>query len=163
MTQELLAQAQEKLSIYMQALSDTQYSAMPSPTLSLNQRGTIAGAAILQKHHIRLQPTLFEQNKTYFLEQVLPHELAHLIAHRFYGKVSPHGREWQHIMEGVFKRPAIRTHQLDISRLGLKRFSYACSCGEVALSIRRHNKVVNKQQSYICRTCKQTLVFVAEK
>ncbi|MFC3120506.1 SprT family zinc-dependent metalloprotease [Agaribacter flavus] len=163
MSTNLLAQAQTTLSSLLEKLSDTQFSTMPKPSISLNQTGTIAGAAELQKNNIRLHPKLFEQNRQYFLQQVLPHELAHLVVYKYFGKVKPHGKEWQYLMQDIFHCPAHRTHKLDITQLGIKGFTYACDCGEIELSVRRHNKVKNKKQIYVCRTCKKELYFIADR
>ncbi len=84
------------------------------PDYLFNQRGKSAGTAHLQRNIIKFNPILFSQNKEVFIDQVVAHEVAHLIAYQLYGKVRPHGREWQHIMTKVFNCPAHTTHSLDI-------------------------------------------------
>ncbi|MEQ3652594.1 MAG: SprT-like domain-containing protein, partial [Glaciecola sp.] len=65
------------------------------PMLNLKQRGKIAGSAHLQKNLIKLNLSLFEDNIDEFIQQVIPHEVAHIVCYQLYGKVKPHGREWQ--------------------------------------------------------------------
>jgi SprT protein len=142
---ECLNIAQEKLQI-----------TIPEPTVYFNQRGKIAGSARLQINQIRLNPTLLKDNPDRFCQEVIPHELAHLIVFQLYGRARPHGKEWKNIMESVFNVPAQTRHDMDVSKVVGKTFNYRCQCGPVVLSIRRHNKVLRGQQ-YQCRACMQPL------
>ncbi|RBW43159.1 SprT family zinc-dependent metalloprotease [Psychromonas sp. B3M02] len=131
----------------------------PRPTYYFNQRGRSAGTAHLQKNIIKFNPILYSQNKQIFIEQVVAHEIAHLLTYQMFGKVRPHGKEWQAIMTQVFKVPASTTHQLDVSDVQGKLFTYRCDCSEHQLTIRRHNKI-KKGTTYLCRQCKSALMFV---
>ena len=132
--------------------------AFPRPTYFFNQRGRSAGSAHLQKNLIKFNPILYLQNKAIFIEHVVAHEIAHLITYQLYGKVKPHGKEWQQIMTQVFHLPANTTHQLDITDVQGKLFIYHCSCSQHQLTIRRHNNI-KKGTRYLCRKCKSALVF----
>ena len=128
------------------------------PMLNLKQRGKIAGSAHLQKNLIKLNLSLFEDNIDEFIQQVIPHEVAHIVCYQLYGKVKPHGREWQAVMHSVFQRPANVTHQLDVSKVGISEYRYRCLCPEhVKLSAIRHNRVLKGTQQYKCRQCKTVL------
>jgi SprT protein len=105
---------------------------------------------------IKFNPILFAQNKEEFINQVVAHEVAHLIVYQKYGKVRPHGRQWQHIMEAIFNCPATTTHSLDIKDVVGKQFSYQCLCATHQLTIRRHNKIL-KGAKYLCKKCRGTL------
>lgn len=128
----------------------------PFPEVLFNQRGKVAGCALLQKNTLKFHPTLYQQNQEHFLMHVVPHEIAHLLVWQLYGKTSPHGKEWKNIMIGVFGLPPERTHQYNVENIGIKTINYACECGEVAMTIRRHNKVL-KGAIYRCRTCGKDL------
>lgn len=130
-----------------------------SPSLSLKQRGKIAGSARLQSNEIRLNPILFKDNIDAFINVVIPHEVAHIAVYQLFGRVKPHGREWQSVMRNVFDLPADVTHRLNTDKVSGRTYPYACDCGQVDLSIRRHNKVIRRQQQYVCRTCGVTLTF----
>lgn len=134
--------------------------AFQRPDYQFNQRGRAAGTAHLQRNLIKINPTLFINNRDAFFEQVIPHEVAHLITHAVYGRVRPHGKEWQHVMVNVFKRSADTTHQLDVSEVVGKQFNYRCACSTHQLTIRRHNKVL-RGEKYQCRRCRGLLEFVA--
>lgn len=133
----------------------------PEPTLQYNQRGTIAGSAYYANWEIRLNPTLLIENKQNFIEEVIPHELAHLLVSRHFGRVAPHGKEWKWMMETVLQVSAKRTHHFDISNVTAKTFSYACRCQEIhQLTLRRHNKVQRGETQYRCRHCQAILQLI---
>jgi SprT protein len=128
----------------------------PRPAVLFNQRGKIAGCALLQQNTLKFHPTLYLQNKEHFLTNVVPHEIAHLLVWQLFGKTAPHGKEWKHMMVSVFDLPPHRTHQYNVDNIGLKSTLYFCECGDIPLTIRRHNKVL-KGAIYRCRTCLQDL------
>ena len=133
------------------------------PVVTFDQRGKIAGSARLQSNQIRLNPRLLMDNLDTFIEDVIPHEICHLIAYQLHGRVKPHGTEWQYLMKSLFDLCPNTRHQMDVSKVEGKTFVYQCECGPVNLSIRRHNKVERNQQQYICRQCRQTLVFTGSE
>ena len=71
---EKLAQANLKL--------ERQY---PEPKLVYQQRGTAVGTAWLQTYEIRLNPVLLMENVDAFINEVVPHELAHLLVWKHFG------------------------------------------------------------------------------
>nr|WP_086940305.1 SprT family zinc-dependent metalloprotease [Thaumasiovibrio occultus] len=127
------------------------------PVVKFNQRGRTAGSARLQLWELRFNPVLLAENPQAFLDDVVPHELAHLIVYQLFGRVKPHGREWQAVMEGVFKRPAKTTHSFSIANVQGTTYRYRCACQEHQLTVRRHNKIQRGQTSYRCKGCGQTL------
>ncbi|WP_261857768.1 SprT family zinc-dependent metalloprotease [Photobacterium sanguinicancri] len=131
------------------------------PTINFTQRGRIAGSARLQGWEVRFNPVLLEENPQAFLNEVVPHEVAHLITFKLFGRVRPHGKEWQTIMTQVFGIPARTTHSFDVSSVQGKTFPYQCQCSQHQLTVRRHNKVARGQASYHCRQCRQPLTLCA--
>ena len=59
----------------------------PEPVLVYQQRGTSAGTAWLEKNEIRLNPVLLLENQQAFIDEVVPHELAHLLVWKHFGRV----------------------------------------------------------------------------
>ncbi len=127
------------------------------PSVALNQHGKIAGSAHLQKNLIKLNRKLFLQNQHAFVEQVIPHEVAHIVCFQKFGKVKPHGPEWQSVMRLVFNIPAEVTHKFDVKNVGMREFAYQCNCSELMLSATRHNKVTRGRQQYRCQKCRAIL------
>lgn len=129
----------------------------PRPLLTYRRSGKHAGTAFLQQNRINLHPTLFAHNREAYFTDVIPHEVSHLLVYRLYGRVKPHGKEWQAMMSEVFECQPNTRHSFDLAPLQLKTVEYRCECGPVALSIRRHNAVVRGKRQYLCRQCRTTL------
>lgn len=135
----------------------------PVPELDLSLKGRCAGQAWLEKWKMRFNLQLFQDNRQAFLQEVVPHELAHLIAYREFGRrIKPHGKEWRWLMETVLEVPARTTHRFDVSSSARQNYLYRCGCPERIhpLTIRRHNRII-KGTDYICRDCRQILSFYA--
>ncbi len=94
----------------------------PEPKLVYQQRGTAAGTARLESYEIRLNPVLMMENQQAFIEEVVPHELAHLLVWKHFGRVAPHGKEWKWMMEAVLGVPARRTHQFELESVRRNTF-----------------------------------------
>ncbi len=129
----------------------------PRPTVGFKLRGKCAGMAHLHHNHLRFNPKLLVNNSHAFLTEVVPHEVSHLLVYQLFGKVKPHGKEWQNIMVKLFNLSPQTTHNFDISDSTQPQFLYQCHCGTIKLSLRRHNKVVRGQTQYLCRRCKTQL------
>ncbi len=129
------------------------------PEVVLSQRvSKVAGSANLSRWRLRFNAHFYTQYRQDFLQHTVPHEVAHLICHALYGRVNPHGKEWQTIMLKVFNRPAQTTHRYSLAKMPLKSFAYQCACQQHQLGVRRHNKVLKGTQ-YCCKQCRQVLVF----
>mgnify|MGYP002742498001 FL=1 len=126
------------------------------PVMNFELRGQKAGVAYLQQNEIRLNPVLLVENGAAFIQQVVPHELAHLLVYQQFGRVQPHGKEWKMMMERVLGVPAHIYHKFSTASVA-KQFSYQCGCQTHLLSVRRHNAIQHNQRSYICRNCNQPL------
>ena len=131
------------------------------PYIRLDLTGSTAGQAWPQKHLLRFNPILLQENRVDFLSQTVAHEVAHLLAYDLYGsQIRPHGRQWQLIMTDVFGLPAHRCHQYDTSRSTRREWLYQCQChgNVIPLSTIRHNRV-QRGTVYLCRRCKAPLTF----
>lgn len=135
---------------------------MQRPAISWRKSGKNAGTANLTVNKINFNPVLFTHNRQAYFDEVIPHEVSHVVVYQIYGRVSPHGKQWQWVMHNLFGAPARTTHNFDLAPLGLKQYVYQCQCGEMNLSVRRHNKVVRQKQQYLCRGCRAVLTFTGK-
>ncbi|UNH38150.1 SprT family zinc-dependent metalloprotease [Moellerella wisconsensis] len=150
----------EKLALASNKLEKT----FTEPTLNYRQRGTTAGSAYLAEWQIRLNPVLLIENGEAFIQEVIPHELAHLLVYRCFGRVgiTPHGKEWQWMMQEVLEVTPQRTHKFSVESVKSQGFMYHCRCPQPhELSLRRHNKVQRGTSQYLCRKCKEPLSWLA--
>lgn len=131
------------------------------PTLLFRKKGTVGGTAHLTTNLIQINKEFALHYQQLFLEEIVPHELAHLIVYQHYGKVKPHGKEWQFVMLILFKKMPNRTHSFALPNPKIKQMmSYQCQCQIHALSLIRHRKIQTQKASYICKQCKSSLVLV---
>jgi SprT protein len=156
---ELSYQAKKALCLHLKTANHFFDRTFSMPSLNFNLRGKTAGKAYLQLWEIRLNPVLFRENREHFLNEVIPHELAHLITFSLFGRVKPHGKEWKMVMEEVFGVPAQTTHSFETASVQGKTFEYQCHCNRYPLSIRRHNKVLKGSAQYSCKQCNKILVY----
>ncbi len=141
------------------------------PEITMDLRGRAAGqfrfitkGRRMYGAQLRFNRALLEQYQQDFIDEVVPHEVAHLVTYVLYGRgVKPHGKEWQSIMLEVFGREASVRHSFDTSSLEQrkgKRFPYLCQCsGRVhQLGLTRHKRAQSRGTAYICRSCKASLI-----
>lgn len=155
----LQSQVTERVAACIRQANQRLNKRMPLPSVLFNQRGKSAGSARLQRWELRFNPVLLAENPQAFLEEVVPHEVAHLVTFRLYGKVRPHGREWQQIMSAIYGLEPRATHSFDVSSVQGETFLYRCQCSDYPLTIRRHNKIQRGQTSYRCRQCGHPLIW----
>lgn len=128
------------------------------PVVTWQQRGMAAGTAWPERNEIRLNPVLLLENQQAFIDEVVPHELAHLLVWTVFGRVAPHGKEWKWMMETVLGVPARRTHQFATASVRQKSFPYRCRCQQHMLTVRRHNRVLRGESQYRCVHCGDILL-----
>jgi SprT protein len=154
-TLQLLASAEHKFNLNPK-----------NPEILFDLQGKAAGLLVIHSSgnmKIRYNSGLLKRYGKKFIEQTVPHEVAHLIARRVYGRsIKPHGKEWQAIMS-YFNVPAERCHNYDTSDTHartMRYFEYHCECRSHRLSAIRHNRVLSGV-TYLCRACGTSLVFGA--
>lgn len=137
----------------------------PHPEVSFQLRGGNAGVAEPGRHRLRFNRQLLLENGQPFVDEVVPHEVAHLLAYVLFGRrIRPHGREWQSIMRDVLGRVPKTRHGFDVKKAARQSFIYACQCQdrEHALTIIRHRRM-GQGQVYVCRVCRQPLRFIRQE
>lgn len=135
------------------------------PHIRYDLKGKVAGKATLGSYgmcFITLNPGLLINNLKDYIDNTIPHEVAHIVARRVYGRVKPHGNEWKHVM-AVFGVKAERCHEYDMNAPGvvkrqMKRYDFGCGCeGHVHHISARKLTSIQKGNRYRCIKCKQTI------
>jgi SprT protein len=164
---ELIAKVEDKvLETFIKAEAIWQRQ-LELPRLQFDLRGTCAGRAYYRDYQIRLNPVLLFENQTDFIEQTVPHEVAHLLTstlHTGPARVMPHGPEWKSVMLALGLKP-VRCHSYDTSNAQVRRerrFTYACACGIVVESARSHFKLQCGEIRSVCRRCCTYFKFLNE-
>lgn len=132
-------------------------------------KSSTAGYVVPAKSNIvYLNYDFVKNNLGYFLQQTIPHEVAHLFARAIQVKKrkleGPHGRTWKSIMRNVYGIEPERTHDLDPiqSPSSRKKHKYICNCMKHLLTDACHRKVQNGTKNYRCVKCKGSLTYLSK-
>jgi SprT protein len=135
------------------------------PPVTFDLQGRAAGMYRVSRsqRQIRYNPYIFGKYFADNLANTVPHEVAHYLTDMLYGlrNIRPHGREWQAVMRLLDAEPSV-TCCYDLTGVPLRRqrrFRYRCACSSHAMSAVRHNRVQRGLGSYLCRQCREPLVF----
>jgi SprT protein len=129
---------------------------------SMNGRLTsTAGRAFLQEGRLEFSKTLYTQNVEAFLNDTVPHELAHIVAFRVFGDKG-HGVHWKHVMNFLGFEPT-RCHSYAVQkRSTAKVYKYVCKCeGKTHEVSAQRQAWINKGKMYQCTTCGTRIVRAA--
>lgn len=133
-------------------------------TVNFDLTGTCAGRAHYTANRIRLNPQMLINHESEFIDQTVPHEVAHLLAFQVYGsRIKPHGSHWKKTMLVLGVEPT-RCHNYDLSKVDVRRktkYHYACGCpnrNHIVSSV-LHNRMIDGRV-YRCTSCKTPLRMV---
>lgn len=148
-------------------------SNIPFPEIRYDLVGQAAGQAIYDRvsnptHVIRINPNLLNENEKRVIEQIVPHEMAHVVVSQVWEEerkvsVKGHGYEWQSVMR-TFGLVPERCHNMDVSSVKALRggveYHFNCGCvGKVfKLSKNRCTRWANGTD-YRCPICKCQIQF----
>jgi SprT protein len=134
----------------------------PRPKVIFKRNGTTAGYARRDLSLLMFQLDLAESNKQDFMDNTVPHEVAHIIQFVLYPRSSAHGYEWKSIMTRVMNISPDRCHSYDTSVTVVKKQTthlYSCGCGkEFNVTQTMHNKIL-KGSNRVCARCRGRLIL----
>lgn len=172
----LRLKARECIAAYVQKANERLGAQLPMPTCSFDLRGKTAGKALSGRRgrgtgpglsaqpvlHVQLNSVLFQENVQSFLQDTIPHEVAHLVTRQLYGRgVASHGPEWQRVMRTLGVEPR-RTHQYDVSNAAVasRLYRFSCACRTFELTPRKARAALQGLRA--CRQCKSVLAYSGE-
>jgi SprT protein len=132
------------------------------PRVDFDLRGTTAGVAYTLSNIIKYNLGIAKENLEHFLNTTVPHEVAHIIADRYFGVRCVHGQKWKMIMRNVFNLEPKRCHSYNVQNHRVRKtklylYPCACSCG-CKVGAKHHNMIQKKVGFFTCRRCRSKLV-----
>ena len=124
---------------------------------------TAAGLAYQSEQRIVLNENLFLANKQSFFDEIIGHEVCHVVQHILYPNESlHHGKRWKELMMMLGLRLSVY-HNLDVSAVDDKVFRYVCNCDGGF----RYHQIVEKVHKEIekgsrirnCGTCSTRIIY----
>ena len=100
---------------------------------------TSLGRTIPQRRLIRLHPLLSSAGSNHLLDEVLCHELAHVVAHYRHGRdIAPHGPEWRALVSSAGFAPSIHLTVDEVPKISSSRvYWHQCPICHSARSARK--------------------------
>lgn len=142
LTQEQRTEAVRRVEHFVEKANALYGKQMPVPVVHFDLKGTTAGQAF-SHHRIRLNEGLMVDHWDDFINDTIPHEVAHCVVNFVFGaevrltrrgkrqRIS-HGEKWKSVMR-AFGVDANRTHDMDVSKVRQARrtktkYEYRCNC-----------------------------------
>lgn len=131
----------------------------PRPIIRFDLTGTAAGQVLWrsgERPTLRFNLALARDHRQAFLDETVPHEVAHLVTLACHGRTRPHGAEWRAVMAFFGLPQANRCHDFPIAADQVRRqrrWPYACRCRTHQLSTTRHRRAASGRAHYHCRHC----------
>lgn len=122
LTPELKAKVEAKIQECFKIASEKYGTAFEMPEVRYDIKSHTGGLAYYTRWLLRFNLILLVENEEHYVENVVPHEVAHLVNHRVNvpapGKkrLMPHGKEWNNVM-GALGAPAAVYHKYDCSSI----------------------------------------------
>lgn len=109
----LLTLVTESTSDYIQRANRLYNLNLTTPNIVLVDKGTFAGKAYSKLWEIKYNIRLLKNNVSEFILNTVPHEVAHLVENKLYGKVT-HRKNWKQIMNDFGVEKPMSYHTYDI-------------------------------------------------
>lgn len=125
--QQVVEAVQHSLNLIRASLPNEVF---PVIEITYERAYSTAGWADYDLFRINFDPILLNANVQYFMQQIVPHEVAHLMAWFVFGTdIDPHGKEWKSVMVSMGIEPHTY-HELDvsISKRITTEYKFACEC-----------------------------------
>lgn len=142
---------------------------MPYPAVTFDVKGTCGGTANGSQWKVSFNAILLKENWEEYMNDTIPHEVAHLVVYELYGveyrrtrtgrvqRIS-HGPRWKGVMRDFGCEPK-RTHDMDVSnaRQGKRtktKYLYRCShCGAEITIGPKYHKDIQRGRGLIHKGC----------
>ncbi|MBE9592732.1 MAG: SprT-like domain-containing protein [Proteobacteria bacterium] len=137
----------------------------PEPEIKMNLTGKNAGMYCNKPTSLlRFNLILLLDNKEDFLQETVPHEVAHFIVNVIDPCSKPHGFTWREIMRlfGVANPKTYHNYKVPAPIRNKRPYVYQCSCQKHFFTKQKHN-YAKSGTIYICNTCHNILHYVGKE
>lgn len=141
---------------------------IPTPPIQYRQMGRRAGLCsinyITKTCTLTFNPDFFHNHHDEMINQTVPHEVIHYVSGYIYGRLGHgHGFYWKMLMRQIGLHPSrCQTYSLEgvkVRRVS-RPFKYICGCSVPHMvTLNLHTKIQKYGRTYICRRCRQKLVY----
>lgn len=122
---------------------------------SVKLRNSNAGECHFDTRTVHFNLTLAALDPIKFLQEVVAHEVSHLLVLDLYGAVDfIHGRQWQSVMKVLGAAPRIVHRYLE------QTFLWKCDCTVHELTKRNHNRFSKNPDEFECSVCKSSVIYI---
>lgn len=120
--------------------------------------GAVAGEA-RSSGRIDLNEQMFLGNKDVFFNEIIPHEVAHVLQFVMFPEAKRHhGKEWKMLMK-MLNVPSLTYHSMDASATDTSLFRYSCSCGANHSLTKLRHKRSQAGKTMVCSDCETRLIY----
>ena len=116
---QMKEQASRKVWQVLEELNEEYNAEFDFPKIEWVVCGTTAGRAWLTQWRIQLNEQLCKENLQDFMNDTIPHEVAHLVAYKVFGD-DGHGDGWRSVMRALGLNPT-RCHEYNTRNVNGKR------------------------------------------
>jgi SprT protein len=146
--------------------------ALPLPEIEFTQRGAVAAQTFtyrdeennIVKTRLNYNPYYIVEDPQKFMEQTIPHEVAHIFQHALHPQSKPHGIEWIGIMKKFGVTPEIYTDiHVDnpVPQAKLLHLYQCMECGaKKVFNKKEHDQFEGKLKLPECEKCGGVMEFV---
>ena len=137
----------------------------PDPKVKMDLTGKSAGVFYPGKQPLlKFNLSLLLNNKEDFIQETVPHEVAHYVVEVIDPNSKPHGLTWRSIMRlfGIANPQVYHNYEVSNSVRHKRPYIYECPCQRHYFTKRRHNNV-RKGTEYICNVCKRSCRYIGKK
>ena len=136
----------------------------PEPEIKMDLTGKTAGMFCPMENKLRFNLSLMLENKEDFIEETVPHEVAHFVTNIIDKYSKPHGSTWQAIMKlfGILNPQTCHSYKIAPLKPHKRPYIYQCTCKKHFFTKIRHNRA-QKGVQYFCTTCHQDLSYIGKE
>jgi len=131
------------------------HAGLDAPEVVINSFLVTTAGRAFGTYLVDFNESLFKKHPQNFINDVIPHEVAHIVTSKLYPGASPHGKEWKSVMLFFGVEPN-RCHAMQVTKRRQRRWDHSCGCMVHKVATVTHNRI-QKGVQYRCNKCKNVI------